>query len=306
MNPFPPTPESVGLHERQSMMPAKPSPRPLQTSIGLLAVTLILVSSRAALAQAPATYFQQNCLSCHTIGGGRLLGPDLKNVQQRQSREWLVDWLLDPAGILKSGDPYALKMQKEARGAVMTRSLGMTRDLANALLDFIEAESRLERSPFAGMQTSDRALTPEDIEAGHALFTGAAALKNGGPACIGCHQVNSLGGLGGGRLGLNLTRAYARLGGRKGLTAWLAAPPSLTMSPIFAGHPLDEEEILPLIAFLQRETEADLQENSASLINFVLIGVVGAFVLLIAFDRLWNRRFRAVRRPLVDEAYQTN
>jgi len=75
------------------------------------------------------------------------------------------------------------------------------------------------------------------------------------------------------------------------------------MSPIFTEHPIDEEEILPLIAFLKSETEKDLQESSAPLINFVLVGVAGAFVLLIVFDRIWNGRFRAVRRPLIDQAY---
>jgi len=270
--------------------------------MGLIA--LVFTFSHTAVAQVPATYYKQNCFSCHTVGGGRLTGPDLKNVEERQSRDWLVAWLLDPAGILGSGDPYAAKLQKEARGAVMARSPGMTRNLAVALLDLIAAESKLEKSQFEGIQLSDRALLPEDIEEGRALFTGAVALKNGGPACIGCHTVNSLGTLGGGRLGLNLTRTYARLDGRKGLSAWLVAPPSLTMSPIFAKYPIDEAEILPLVAFLKNETEADQPDNVASLINFVLVGVVGAVVLLIVFDRLWNRRFRAVRRPLIDETYR--
>lgn len=287
------------------MMPVKhPTPR-VQALTGLLVVTLIFAFSHTVMAQVPATYYKQNCFSCHTIGGGRLTGPDLKNVHERQDRAWLVAWMLDPEGVLKSGDPYAAKLQKEARGAVMSRSPGIRRDIANALLDLIEEESKLEKSQFAGVQVSDRALLPEDIEEGRALFTGAAPLKNGGPSCIGCHHVNSLGGLGGGRLGLNLTRTYARLEGRKGLAAWLVAPPSLTMSPIFNKYPIDEEEILPLIAFLKNETETDHPESAASLINFVLAGIVGAVVLLVVFDRIWNRRFRAVRRPLIDETYRS-
>ncbi|MBT4139639.1 MAG: cytochrome c [Candidatus Latescibacteria bacterium] len=283
---------------------AKQAKRHFRISTGLFVTVLVFMFSHTVMAQVPATYFKQNCFSCHTIGGGRLAGPDLKNVSERQSRDWLVPWILDPEGILASGDPYAAKLQKEARGAKMTRSLGMTQNLANALLDLIAAESKLEKSQFEGIQLSDRALLPEDIEEGRALFTGAVALKNGGPACIGCHTVNSLGGLGGGRLGLNLTRAYARLNGRKALATWLVAPPSLTMSPIFAKHPIDGEEILPLVAFLKNETEADLPENVALLINFVLIGVAGAVVLLVIFDRIWNKRFRAVRRPLIDETYR--
>ena len=186
----------------------------------------------------------------------------------------------------------------------MTRSPGITRDLANALLDLIDAESLLEKSQFAGVQISERALLPEDIEEGRALFMGSKALVNGGPACIGCHHVNSAGSLGGGKLGLNLTRAYARLEGRKGLAAWLVAPPSLTMSPIFSDHPIDEEEILPLIAFMKNETEQDLPESSSATVNFVLSGIFGAGILLVVFDRLWGKRFKAVRRPLYDEAYK--
>ncbi len=273
-------------------------------SPGLFVCTTLLLAA-AAQAQVPEQYFKQHCASCHTIGGGRLTGPDLKGVTQRQDHDWLINWLLDPEGILKSGDPYAVKLQKEARGAVMTRSPGITPELAEALLDLIDKESKLEKSQFAGSQISDRPLLPEDIAAGRALFMGTQRLKNGGPPCLSCHTVNSLGGLGGGRLGPNLTRAYATLKGRKGLSSWLVSPPSQTMQPVFAAHPLDEEEILPLVAFLKNETEQDLPENQTALINFLLIGIGGAVVLLVIFDLLWNKRFRAVRRPLVEESYQS-
>jgi len=232
-----------------------------------------------------------------------LTGPDLKNVAERQDRDWLINWLLDPEGTLKGGDPYAVKLQKEARGAVMTRAPGITRKLAIALLDLIDAESKLEKSQFAGTQLSDRPFLPEDIAEGRAFFVGEKRLKNGGPPCMSCHTVNSIGGLGGGRLGVNLTRVYAKLEGRKGLSAWLIAPPSLTMNPIFKKHPLDGEEILPLVAFLKNETEMDRPVNSTALVNFLLFGIAGTVALLVLFDFIWNKRLRAVRRPMVQESY---
>lgn len=267
---------------------------------GMCSVVLALFLCTSQLkAQVPAEYFKQNCVSCHTIGGGRLTGPDLKNLKNRQEREWLVNWLLDPEGILKSGDPYAVKMQKESRGAIMTRPPGITKALAIALLDLIDAESKLAKSQFAGSQISDRPLLQEDIDEGRALFVGSKKLKNNGPPCVSCHVVNSLEGLSGGRLGLNLTRAYARLEGRKGLSAWLVSPPSQTMNPIFKNHPIDEEEILPLVAFLKNETEKDMPENTSAMINFLLLGLGGAIVLLVLFDLIWSKRFRAVREPMV-------
>ncbi len=266
----------------------------------LFVFLLISFLCSVTAAQDMAQYFKTNCFSCHTIGGGMLTGPDLKNVTQRQDRQWLVKWIVDPEGVLASGDPYAVKLQKEARGAVMRNIPGMTPELANALLDFIEAESKKEKSQFAGTQISNRPFLPEDISEGRLIFTGKKALKNGGPACIGCHHVNSLEGpFGGGRLGLNLTRAYARLGGRKALSAWLVNPPGPTMAPIFKNTPLDPEEILPLVAFLKNETEKDLPLQSSLLINFILFGVVGAIVLMVIFDFLWNFRFREVRKALL-------
>ncbi len=271
----------------------------------LWASAILLLAASPLIAQTPESYFRQNCTSCHTIGGGRLTGPDLKDVTKRQDRQWLVNWLLDPVGVLKSGDPIAVKLQKEARGAVMPRPPAMTRNLAEALLDLIDAESKLEKSQFAGSQLSTRPLLPEDIDEGRALFTGLQRLKNGGPPCMSCHTVNSLGSLGGGRLGVNLTHAYARLQGRKGLSNWLVSPPSKTMQPIFQKHPIDSEEILPLVAFLKNETEMDRPENSTALINFFLSGLAGAVILLVAFDLIWNHRFRGVRRPLIRESYRT-
>ncbi|MCG8604906.1 cytochrome c, partial [bacterium] len=112
----------------------------------VISLVLSLIFCSSLWAQVPADYYKQNCASCHTIGGGRLTGPDLKNLAERQQRDWLINWMLDPEGILKSGDPYAVKLQKEARGAIMTRSPGMTRNLAVALLDLIDEESKLEKS----------------------------------------------------------------------------------------------------------------------------------------------------------------
>ncbi len=80
-----------------------------------------------AQAQETADFFRDRCTSCHTIGGGHLTGPDLKNVTQRQDRKWLADFILNPDVVLDSGDPYAQKILTESRGVRMTPIPGMTR-----------------------------------------------------------------------------------------------------------------------------------------------------------------------------------
>jgi mono/diheme cytochrome c family protein len=252
-----------------------------------------------AIAQTPADFFRQNCFSCHTVGGGRLAGPDLKDVASRREREWLVEFILNPQAMISSGDPYAQQLLDEARGVVMPTVPGISRGRAEAVLDMIAEESALEESQFAGSQISDRPFTAADVVIGRELFLGSRSFEGGGPACAACHTVNDLGGLSGGRLGPDLTKVYERIGSRPALAAWLQGPATTTMRPVFSGRPLASEEILPLVAFFEKSAQEPDDDDIVPLLNFFLIGLLGAALALALFDGLWRRRFRAVRRPLV-------
>lgn len=274
--------------------------RYLHSLLPLLALAL----PATAAAQDPPSeesinFFKVNCASCHTIGGGRLTGPDLKDLSSRNEREWFVEFLLDPKGKLDSGDPYGQKILSEARGVPMPPVPGMTRELATKLLDLIDTESAAETSRFAGVQLSDRPLTDADIRRGEDLFMGAEALESGAPACISCHSVNGLSGLGGGHLGPDLTSAYSRLEGRKALGAWLSSPPSIVMQPLYTDAPLDSEEVLALVAYLKDTAgRGELEAESTSL-EFVLAGIGLAAFLMVLCDVLWRKRHRSVRRTLL-------
>lgn len=244
-------------------------------------------------------FFKLNCTSCHTIGGGRLTGPDLKDVSTRAERDWLVGFILDPKGTIDSGDPYGQALLRDSRGVYMTPVPGMTKELAGKLLDLIAAESLLEESQFAGLELSDRPLTDADSARGRELFVGTQAIASGSPACVSCHAVTGLSAFGGGRLGPDLTSAYARLEGRKALGAWLASPPSAVMQPLFMKRPLESEEILALIAFLKESAESGVTEAKSQVLGFVLSGIGLAALLMVLFDVLWRDRFRGVRRLLV-------
>jgi mono/diheme cytochrome c family protein len=260
---------------------------------------LLLCGSTSAWGQDTAAFFKQNCTSCHTIGGGRLTGPDLKDVTARKDRAWIVQFLQGPKAMIDSGDPYAVKLQQEARGVVMPNIAAMSPQQAQAILDMISAESKLPRSQFAGMQISDRPLTAQDVAKGKLVFLGEQPLSGGGPACISCHTVKGLTLLGGGRLGPDLTRVYERLQGRKGLAAWLSSPASPTMSPVFKDHAIQPDEILSLVALFEDSAKKGGQDDTTSLLNFFLLGVGGMVLGLISLDALWKTRFRGVRRSMV-------
>jgi cytochrome c2 len=250
-------------------------------------------------AQQPADFFRQNCMSCHTIGGGRVTGPDLKDVTQRKERAWLTQFLQNPKAMIDSGDPYALQLQQEAKGVIMPTIPGMTSAQARELLDFIEAESKLPKSQFAGLTISDRPFTAADVAVGKNLFWGIRPLAKGGPACASCHTLGTAVGLGGGRLGPDLTRVYERLGGRKAVGTWLSAPDTPAMQAVFRRHPLQPDEILPLLALVEDAAKNGRPADFKSQLNFFLIGFGGMGLGLVALGFMWRERFRAVRRPLV-------
>jgi cytochrome c2 len=271
--------------------------------VGLVVSFLFLtgVVSGPFLAQDRVDDFRLNCTSCHTIGGGRLVGPDLRNVTERKDRAWLARFIVDPKSVIDSGDAYAIKLLDESRGVVMTGVPGMTIDRAMNLLDLIEAESALEKSQFAGIEISDRPFTPADIVTGRELFLGIQRLTKGGAPCVSCHSVNGIGVLAGGKLGPDLNAVFERLNGRKGLATWLSAPATLTMQAVYKNHPLDSEEILPLVAYLADLAVAPPESGQAATLIFTLLGLAGTAAALVMFDATWKRRFRSVRRPLVNE-----
>ncbi len=257
---------------------------------------------QSAAGQDTPDYFRQNCMNCHTIGGGRLTGPDLKDVTQRQTREWLAEFLLNPKAVLDSGDPYAQKIFEESRRVPMPLSPGMTQERADNLLDLIEAESKLPESQFKGLQISTAPFTSTDVQAGRDIFVGGQRLTGGGTACIACHSMHDMTALGGGQLGPDLTNVYDRLKGRKSLSAWLVAPGTETMQPIFKNHPLTADEIHSLVAYFENAAPHRPADPTAGRVTFLLLGLGGATALMFAFDGLWKWRFRGVRRPMVDAA----
>ena len=259
----------------------------------------------AALGQTPAEDFQQNCAMCHTIGGGPLAGPDLAGMSERRERSWLVRFIVDPQAVIDSGDPVARQMVDEYKGMVMPALPGMTPDRVAAMIDHVAEQSgdaAAEAPQSQEVEEPQAAFTEADVEAGLRLFRGDVALEKEGAACLACHDLAGLSWLGGGALGPELTGVHGRLGGRQGLTAWLSAPPTPTMSSLYRTRPLTEDEVRAFTAFFADRAAQEASAGSSNRTLFASLGLAGTALLLLLFDRLWRKRFRGVRRPLVQSS----
>ena len=277
---------------------------PRHGRLAVLVLALLLIAPARSIAMDdPGSYFKTNCGACHTIGGGRLVGPDLKDVSQRQERSWLLEFIQNPQAKFDAEDPYALQILAESNGVPMVPVVGMNAEIAGSMLELTERGSGLERSASAGPRQ-----LPEpgdgDRAAGEALFMGRSSPAQGGPACVSGHTVAGIGGFGGGRLGPDLTKAADRFGGLKGLYAWLEAPPTAQMKANFGGHPFDEAELFALAAYL--DAAAGSSEitvfSDGNRVGFAAIGLLGALCFTIAFGGIWGGRLRGVRKPMVKAA----
>lgn len=95
-------------------------------------------SDSALASTGEALFTQRACNACHTIGGGRLVGPDLTGVTDRRTYEWIVSMITKPDSMIRD-DPTA----KQLFGEYMTpmANQNVTREEASALYQFLRRSS---------------------------------------------------------------------------------------------------------------------------------------------------------------------
>ncbi|MGV0846869.1 c-type cytochrome [Empedobacter falsenii] len=124
--------------------------------------------------------FEANCTACHQIDG-KLIGPELRNVEKRVQeeaglgKEWLHAWIKDNKALRASGDAYANKIFAEYNN---TEMLAFP-NLSDGDIDNILAYTA---DPDGGKKAFDDAKAAKKKEAAAAK---AAAAGNGGGAGTG-------------------------------------------------------------------------------------------------------------------------
>ena len=84
--------------------------------------------------------YQKLCASCHTVGGGDRVGPDLRGVAERRDRAWLTSFIMNPLKVRQQKDPIALALAARFPGVRMPR-LGLNEIDAGDMIAYLEHET---------------------------------------------------------------------------------------------------------------------------------------------------------------------
>lgn len=268
---------------------------------GLWVALPVVANAAGTDVEAGKQIFRNQCAACHTVGGGDLVGPDLKGVTVQRPHEWLQRWIAAPEQMLAAGDPVATALLHKFHDVPMPNPRLSASDIT-AVLAYLATSAPGAASAALGAATTLPAATPivavGDPDIGKELFTGAARFHNGGPPCMACHSVAGIGALGGGQLGPDLTTVVTRLGGVAAVSAFVGGSPTPTMSAIWSRTPLTASERADVVAFL---AQAVVSHRPAQAIwQLAGLSVLGLAIQLAIIGWVWRGRLRdGVRRPMI-------
>ncbi len=204
-----------------------------------------------------ARKFVRDCSSCHTIGGGKLKGPDLIQA---------VTWNRDDLG------KAIKKMEKE---------VGELPDpVISALIDLMKDGNRLQRlndEEQRQIQARRALLAPPDAAKGYKLFWGTEAFVNRGLPCASCHKAGGIGGM----LGPDLTSVYEKMG-EVALISGTEKAAYKVMEPHYRTKPVTAQEAVHLAAYFKQlsltQPAAEYSFHPLSLL--AAIGLIFGIVVL--------------------------
>ncbi|MCF8244158.1 MAG: cytochrome c [Saprospiraceae bacterium] len=267
----------------------------------LLSIFFGLLLTAQAIAQNGSeteALFKTKCAICHTIGKGKLVGPDLANVHDRQTEEWMLKFIKSSQSLIKSGDSTAVALFEANNKMVMPDPM-ISDDEIRTLLSYIK-----ENSGGAGVAEPYVSIikdaTSEDLQNGKSLFEGRKRLANGGPSCITCHN-----GLANTFFNENsyskkdLSASFANLG-EQGVRAILENPPYPVMKQAFAKEKIAPQEVHDLLVFISSANAGSTVQAQSNLPSgFLLYGLLGAGALIILYSGFWyGRKSRSVNQSI--------
>ena len=262
--------------------------------IGIFAFTILSAGEGEDL-------FKKTCAACHTIGQGRLVGPDLKNVTEKRSQDWLISFIKSSTKKINSGDADAKAIFDEYNKLLMPDN-NYTDAQVLAVLNYISTGGSgngvLATVPAVDILSG---ITSENINIGASLFSGNQRLTNGGVACSSCHKVRDERIFSSGTLAKDLSESYDVMGSA-GVAAIIKSSPFPVMNTAYKNHALTEDEVLNLTAYLKSVSEQRIYQLPTDFsMFFAFFGVVVFAMIFMSTVILYFKRKKfPVNKEILD------
>ncbi|MFA7327498.1 MAG: c-type cytochrome [Candidatus Kapaibacterium sp.] len=269
----------------------------LRHALGVILIGII--SFNNALSSDGETLFKV-CSACHTIGGGKIVGPDLKGISDKRSDEWLIKFIQNSTEFIQSGDADAIAIFEENNRIPMPAQ-ALSDAQVKSIIAYIDSKSvdagdGGEATPAVKITYLER-----EINDGAKLFSGEMRLKNGGASCISCHNVKYDKFMSGGGLAKDLTEAKTRITDA-GIRGMIGSPGFPAMIEAYKNNKITEDEVKSLTAFLVHvDEEKDNHEGGNSAATLLMGGFGGLFVLFIILAMLRTKvKAKSVNQAIYD------
>src|SRR6056300_1293952 len=146
--------------------------RLIKISLAFLLVFSIKLSAQEGNAANGEKLFKQNCAACHKLDK-KLIGPALEGITERREQEWLIAWIKDSPGMIKSGDKLAIQVFEENNKLPMTANPHLSDQDIIDILEYTKGEPVVQE--VAEVQEVD-----PGVELGKALYKAN---------CAACHKL---------------------------------------------------------------------------------------------------------------------
>ncbi|MDK1022166.1 MAG: cytochrome c [Candidatus Hydrogenedentes bacterium] len=104
----------------------------------LMSVIWLAPIQHGKAAETGEEIFQSYCAACHTIGKGKLVGPDLAGVTSRRDESWLQRQIKEPDALIAENDPIVMQLLQEA-GNVEMPPLELSDEEVTAVIAYLKS-----------------------------------------------------------------------------------------------------------------------------------------------------------------------
>lgn len=248
----------------------------------------LFIQAFSCLAQDGELLFKSHCAACHSIGKGKLVGPDLVGISEKRSFDWQVSFIRSSQNLISSGDADAVAIAKEYYNMLMPDFSGTDEEI-KAIIHFLDKSSGLQESVSESVKDTVK-IYPGNIDTGRMYMEGSLTFNNKGASCIACHHVNFTGAKQGGLLAKELTSSYKTSGGDAGLNAIIDNSPFPSMKIAYQNNTITPQEIAHITAYLKASSETNTGLTTVLFTDTIIIALFLAAFLLFIIGALYSKR----------------